>query len=217
MGLITDSNGMQYVTEDTTTSHKIETGDSIKVKQVLDDATVEAVTNVCGITPDYAQENFKLFLMFLSCLFAMTAQFYPIPFPKSRPLLGVCCASYGILSMVLQFIITYIDKDTILQTKTSEKYPVELRIRTSFPRFQEEFILTVQKRHYISPKDASQEAKSKQSDISTVRMYVGRYFTDQGEFDEARFHYDVKTHIDKLLKGAAQREYTMSFNSKKSD
>lgn len=206
--------------------HKIETGDSIKVKQVLDDSTVEAVRDM-GYTPDYKTENLKLLLMFLSCLFAMTAQFYPIPFPASRPLLGVCCASYGLLSLVLQFIITYIDGDTILQTQRADKSEKgEIRVRTSFPRFQEEFILTVQKRSYTSPappassqtnllNDADTQAaavklrEQKQGDISAVKMYVGRYFTEAGEFAEARFHADVKAHITRLEKGQAPREYSL--------
>ncbi len=97
----------------------IETGDSVKVKQVLDDATIEAVKEA-GYDINYSSENLKLILMFLSCVSAMIAQFYPIPFPKSRPLLGVCCACYFILSTVLQFIITFVDKDTIIITKPNK-------------------------------------------------------------------------------------------------
>lgn len=96
--------------------HIIETGDSVKVKQVLDDATLEAVTNA-GYIINYHSENVKLFLMFLSCVAAMVAQFYPIPFPQSRPLLGVCCALYFILSTVLQYIMSFVDRDTIIITK----------------------------------------------------------------------------------------------------
>lgn len=205
------------VAVDDVAPHKIETGDSIKVKQVLDDATVEAVQDM-GYLPDYKLENLKLLLMLLSCLFAMTAQFYPIPFPSSRPLLGVCCASYGLLSLVLQFIITYIDGDTILQTKKGDKAgQMELRVRTSFPRFQEEFTLIVQNRNYIAPPAKEAEAfpkDQKQGVISAVRMYVGRYFTDNGEFAEARFHADVKAHIAKLERGAAPREYALPADSK---
>lgn len=96
--------------------HVIETGDSVKVKQVLDDATMETIREA-GYNVNYASENLKLLLMFLSCVSAMVAQFYPLPFPKSRILLGVCCAAYFILSSILQFIITFVDKDTILMTK----------------------------------------------------------------------------------------------------
>jgi signal peptidase complex subunit 2 len=106
--------------------HIIETGDSVKVKQVLDDATVEAVTEA-GYKINYHSENLKLLFMFLSCVSAMVAQFYPLPFPQSRPLLGLCCAIYFILSTVLQYIVSFVDRDTIIITKpdkvlTSKSY-----------------------------------------------------------------------------------------------
>ena len=73
----------------------------------------------------------------------------------------------------------------------------------------------MQKRDYKPPvgKERDQEPKSKQRDISTVKMYVGRYFTFEGEFDEERFHYDVSQHIKKLENGTAQREYSLSVKS----
>lgn len=96
--------------------HVIETGDSVKVKQVLDDSTMAAVVDA-GFEANYSWENFKLFLMFLSCVFAMLAQFYPMPFPDSRLLLAVCCGLYFIISTVLQCIVVFVDKDTIMFTK----------------------------------------------------------------------------------------------------
>ena len=122
----------------------IETGDSVKVKQVLDDATTETYVNEGVFEPNYVWENIKLVLMFLSCVFAMVAQFYPIPFPSSRPLLGVCCAMYFVLSSVLQFMITYIDKDIILVSKPEKSTGKTILVRTNFPRFQEYFTLVVQ-------------------------------------------------------------------------
>lgn len=49
-----------------------------------------------------------------------------------------------------------------------------MEIRTSFPRFQEYFTLIVQF------KGKPNERKT------TAKMYVGRYFTEKGEFDEVR-------------------------------
>jgi signal peptidase complex subunit 2 len=115
--VIVEDDGEEVVYTELPQPHVIETGDSVKVKQVLDDATTEILTNDAGFIPNYNWDNLKLLLMFLSCVFAMLAQFYPIPFPASRPLLGVCCAMYFILSTVLQFMITYIDKDIILMSK----------------------------------------------------------------------------------------------------
>ncbi|RYH20957.1 hypothetical protein EON65_21970 [archaeon] len=99
--------------------HIIETGDSVKVKQVFDDCIMETITDA-GYAANYSWENFKLLLMFVSCVFALVAQFYPMPFPSSRPLLAVCCVMYFIISSVLQFIVTFIDKDTIMFTKPNE-------------------------------------------------------------------------------------------------
>jgi signal peptidase complex subunit 2 len=84
-----------------------------------------------GYSPNYSWENLKLLLMFLSCVFALVAQFYPLPFPKSRPLLGACCAAYFILSTILQFMITYIDKDSIMIIKPNEVVNDHLPPKTS--------------------------------------------------------------------------------------
>ncbi len=104
------------VYEDAPEPFIIETGDSVKVKQVLDDSTMAAIVEA-GYEADYSWENSKLLLMFLACVFAMVAQFYPMPFPSSRVLLAVCCAGYFIVSTVLQYIVTFVDKDTIMFIK----------------------------------------------------------------------------------------------------
>jgi hypothetical protein len=49
-----------------------------------------------------------------------------------------------------------------------------MRIRTTFPRFQEYFTLIVQ-------------FKDLSSSCTTGKMYVGKYFTAKGEFDEVTF------------------------------
>lgn len=46
-----------------------------------------------------------------------------------------------------------------------------MRIRTTFPRFQEYFTLII-------------EPKTSTSPSKTGKMYVGKYFTAKGEFDE---------------------------------
>lgn len=126
----------------------IETGDSVKVKQVLDECVTEAIKKG-GYQINYNLENLKLFLMFVCCVFAMLAQFYPSPFPQNLSLLGVCCGrsgappapqpneppeppnerplflhtfSYFALSTIVQGIVTFVEKDRIIVTKASEVY-----------------------------------------------------------------------------------------------
>ncbi len=82
-----------------------------------------------------------------------------------------------------------------------------MSIRTSFPRFQEYFTLIVQ---FKDP--------SKSQQLTTAKMYVGKYFTSAGEFDEVRdipvcqllfddlltqegFARDVKRHVEKFVAG----------------
>lgn len=47
-----------------------------------------------GYDEDHTLNNAKLSVMALACVFAVTAQFWPQPFPESRALLAVCCARY---------------------------------------------------------------------------------------------------------------------------
>ena len=104
------------VYEEVPEPHIIETGDSVKVKQVLDEATVAALQDL-AYEADWSWDNFKLLLMFVACVFALVAQFAPIPFPKSRPIVAVCCGFYFVISSVLQYFISYVDKETIMFLK----------------------------------------------------------------------------------------------------
>lgn len=187
----------ELVVEEVASPHIIETGDQVKVKQVLDDALMATVVDY-GLEANYSWENLKLLLMFLSCVFAMVAQFYPLPFPTSRPLLFVCCACYFLISGILQAMVILIDKDTIMFTKPKPGViEHDLRIRTTFTRFQDFYHFIIQY------KDPSMESKQ-----TTGKMYVGKYFTAKGEFDEDGFASDVKRHLEQFLKGNfAEIEY----------
>jgi Microsomal signal peptidase 25 kDa subunit (SPC25). len=108
---------------------QVDTGDIIKLKQILDETVANTFLSEntleghdpraknIGLVEDHKLNNIKLILMTVACIFAMIAQFSPLPFPESRPLLGICCAVYFMLSGVLQLITTFLDKDCILITK----------------------------------------------------------------------------------------------------
>ena len=55
--------------------------------------------------------------MFLSCLVGCVAQFYPLPFPDNRYLLGACFFLYFALSGLYQYYIWYIERDYIFSSK----------------------------------------------------------------------------------------------------
>jgi signal peptidase complex subunit 2 len=98
---------------------QVDTGDMIKVKQVLDEGVAASLLEYL---PEHTMwDNLKLFLMFIACAFAMTAQFAPLPFPESRWILGGCGAIYFIISAILQLIQSFIDGDAILWTRPMDE------------------------------------------------------------------------------------------------
>ncbi|CAM9841103.1 unnamed protein product [Choristocarpus tenellus] len=72
---------------------RVELGDSIKMKQVIDEAIVKAAIDM-GYEEDHFINNVKLAVMTLACVFALVAQFWPQPFPESRLMLAICCGRF---------------------------------------------------------------------------------------------------------------------------
>lgn len=186
---------------------QVDLGDMVKLKQVLDESVAAAVLE--HLPEDYAWDNSKLIIMFLSCCFAMIAQFAPIPFPDSRPILGICGSLYFALSGVLQFFATFIDKDTILWTqkltkenkkegviyKNKDLEKCGVQVRSSLPRFSEWFTVTLQ----FHMKDAS----SNPPPAVSQTWSVGQFFDKEGYFDEM----GLSLEIDKLFTRFDERKY----------
>ncbi|GFH54379.1 signal peptidase complex subunit 2 [Chaetoceros tenuissimus] len=199
---------------------QVDTGDIIKLKQILDETV--ANTFLCentleghdprakniGLTEDHKLNNIKLLLMITACLFACGAQFSPVPFPESRPILGFCCAIYFMLSGVLQFIQTFIDKDCILLTKAIKdgetsgdnlkKNPnltkYGLRIRSIFPKFSEFYTVRIE---YQGMED---------SPFVKHTWSVGQFFDKEGMFDEYGLQYEVEALYRRFESGKFDKE-----------
>lgn len=155
--------------------------------------------------------------MLASCVFAMIAQFAPLPFPESRPVLGVCGSLYFILSGLLQFIITYIDKDAILWTtaetatddddtdgdnRTVIKHkqtgePCAVCVRSNFPRFSEFYTVTMEL--LVPVKDGS--SKTVTGPSVTQTWSVGQFFDKEGYFYEVGIMEETKLLLERLEAG----------------
>eukprot|EP00544_Gedaniella_sp_CCMP2646_P008565 CAMPEP_0202480020 /NCGR_PEP_ID=MMETSP1361-20130828/175_1 /ASSEMBLY_ACC=CAM_ASM_000849 /TAXON_ID=210615 /ORGANISM="Staurosira complex sp., Strain CCMP2646" /LENGTH=214 /DNA_ID=CAMNT_0049107409 /DNA_START=37 /DNA_END=681 /DNA_ORIENTATION=- len=172
---------------------QVDVGDMIKLKQILDETVASAILDC--LQENYSWDNVKLGLMTLACVFAMVAQFAPISFPESRPLLGVCCCIYFMLSGVLQFITTFIDKDCILITKPREesknadlqKYGV--RVRSGLPRFSEFFTVILE---YQGMPDSPTVEQT---------WSVGQFFDVEGMFDEVGLMNEIEKLYERLEAG----------------
>ena len=89
---------------------KVAIGDTNNMKRMLDETIVMAVHSHTTLVEDLSYGNLKLAIMFVSCVFACIAQFYPLQFPDSRLLLAVCVVVYFGLSSVLQYFTWFTDK-----------------------------------------------------------------------------------------------------------
>mmetsp|Transcript_14607 Transcript_14607/g.21464 ORF Transcript_14607/g.21464 Transcript_14607/m.21464 type:complete len:231 (+) Transcript_14607:131-823(+) len=194
---------------------QVDTGDIVKLKQILDETVAntflventleghdERARNI-GLEEDHRLNNMKLILMFVACVFAMMAQFSPLPFPESRIVLGSCCAAYFILSGVLQLMTTFWDKDCILITKVMPKKDVPksfiaknpklmeygLRLRTIFPKCSEFYSVVVE---FEGLQDSPFVKKT---------WSVGQFFDKEGMFDEYGLQYEVEALFRKFANG----------------
>ena len=172
---------------------QVDLGDMVKLKQILDEAVAASILE--KLEEDYRLDNFKLAIMVLACLFAVVAQFAPVPFPESRPLLGVCCCCYFILSGVLQLITTFIDMDSILLTKplasckNKDLQKHGVRVRTQFPRFSEFYTVILE---FQGREDSS---------LVEQRWSVGQFFDKEGMFDEIGLQNEVEALYLRLEQG----------------
>lgn len=176
---------------------QVDLGDMVKLKQILDESVAAALLDKF-LEEDYRLDNIKLLIMVVACIFAVIAQFAPIPFPESRPVLGICCCCYFILSGVLQLITTFIDKDSILLTKplSAEKTKNKdlqthgVRVRSQFPRFSEFYTIILE----YQGREESPSVEQKWS--------VGQFFDKEGMFDEVGLQMEVEKLFLRLDKGS---------------
>jgi len=187
---------------------QVDVGDMMKVKQILDETV--AATILEQIDEDYHFDNFKLVIMAVGCMFAMVAQFAPLPFPESRMIIAVCVASYFVLSGVLQLITTIIDQDCILVTqqlpkdgkkedptdsdiigrtivrkapkaiKNKDLFKYGVRVRSQFPRFSEWYTIVLE------------FEQKKDTPCVEQKWSVGQFFDKEGMFDEIGLQLEVE-------------------------
>lgn len=197
---------------------QVDLGDMVKMKQVLDEGVAGAILE--QVEEDFVWDNFKLGLMATACLFAMIAQFAPVPFPESRPILGVCGSVYFILSGILQFITSFIDQDAILLTKpltTQDKKSKNadlskygIRVRSSIPRFSEWYtvILELRMEDPNKNKNIKQSTPFEPPQVQQV-WSVGQFFDKEGFFDEV----GLTQEIEKLFKRLESADYDTALDS----
>ena len=197
---------------------QVDLGDMIKLKQVLDEAVAAAVLE--RIEEDYGWDNIKLGLMTAACGFAIVAQFAEtiftqVPFPDSRPILGLCCCCYFVLSGILQLITIFVDQDSILLTKPKLSSKNEdlkrygIRVRSQFPSFTEYFTIVLEYQ-----KGSSEDTNSGPSYVKQ-RWSVGQFFDKEGFFDEVGLSVEIGKLFNRLEDGTYDNDKALTEAEKK--
>jgi len=201
---------------------QVDLGDMVKLKQVLDESVAGALLENQKLPEDHVWDNWKLGIMTAACCFAMFAQFAPIPFPESRPVLGICGSLYFALSGVLQLMATFVDRDAILWTlpvssegsssssakkdstkttyKNKELMKFGLKVRSSLPRFSEWYTVTIE----IQP--SKKDNPKKPPRFVQQKWSVGQFFDKEGYFDEV----GLSMELDKLFERLDQGKYDVA-------
>merc|ERR1711871_1225195 len=159
----------------------INLGDTLTIKRLLDEATASTMENL-QYPPDNSLSNVQLFWGVNAVLIAPLAHFYPLPFPASRTILFICCVCYFFCYGILQIITAFIEKDNILFTKAktgSAAGSPGLAIKTNLPRFDDNFMLTI-------------EQRCKGGQCEVMEKSITKWFDASGYFHEDSFTEDVK-------------------------
>ena len=193
---------------------QVDVGDVIKLKQVLDETVAAALLDPDGpaLAEDQRSDNIKLVIMLLACSFAFVAQFAPLPFPESRPVLGLCCTAYFILSGILQLVTTFYDRDSIMATNPVEKakYPAKngdvekygIRVRTQLPRFSEYYTVILEFQQYGGGKGKGGAAAAAAPGPYVSKTWsVGNFFDVDGFFAEDILMDEVEKVYDTFCQG----------------
>ncbi|KAL4521568.1 hypothetical protein Ndes2437B_g07855 [Nannochloris sp. 'desiccata'] len=135
--------------------------------------------------------DIKIALGALACIVACIGQFYPGKLPDTFYPVLACVVSYFTLSLALTVYTTFIEKDTIAQTRGK----ADLIIRSKMPRFQDVYTLGI--RPQGSKADSAEEVKLASS--------VGSYFDSEGVLAVDLFKAEVSDLLERLLAASSSR------------
>jgi hypothetical protein len=137
---------------------------------------------------DLSWGNMKMAIMIVSCAAALVSQFYPLPFPDNRMLLGVCVVIYFVLSGVLQFMVMFLDRDVMYRSLPAP--PGEFGageravLRTSLPKGQATYSLTVELPQGVV--------------VWTHAVSIGNYYTSAGTLVPERVRKDIEAIVESV-------------------
>jgi len=193
------------------------------MKRMLDDAAIKVLLDTNGLAyeEDTGLSNVKLIVGFAGVGASLVSHVYPATFPKNWWVLLACCAFYFICSGILQFLLSFVELESILLLKgkvgVDGKRAVGVNVSSHFPKYQEEYTIGISPLPSGSlglawaPKfQPLERGKGNQLAHGQRLWIVSEFFDDEGCFFEDLFCEAVRTFVQEF-------EGLKSTGSKKQD
>lgn len=145
----------------------------------LTDCTLQLLNAKSVLKQNNTTSNIKLLAMALACAAALSAQFYPLPFEKSRYFVGAGITLYFFFSACTQYITSFVEKDKVFESRPTSQGEVYV-VRTIFPRGTDIYTVKVEKNN---------------QEIAQYETSVGRYFNTKGELCKDPIFNDLKSKL----------------------
>jgi signal peptidase complex subunit 2 len=158
--------------------------DNSALKQALDDAATKYLTEDLDYVEDHSIINWKIILGSIGCILALIAQFYPAPFPDNKIVLIICASGYFICSSILQYIVSFMQKDSFLIASLPKDSKV-LVASSHMAKYSPDYTLTL---------------KFKGSDRSEqITKPVTAWFDEDGVLVQKNIEKDVQSVLNQLV------------------
>ncbi|CAG8483703.1 5521_t:CDS:2 [Ambispora leptoticha] len=182
-----------------------------ELKNACDDHVQKYLTTKAQYCQHHVHTDVKLFLGYVSCVFALVGGSYTYftPFQESKDVTLVCVIAYLILNTLMVAYSLFVEKDTIFvgcpmgMDKNSEKYH-KLIIHTTTKRYSDIYNITFEVKH---KNDASRASSSiNNSNVYTISRSYGGWFDVNGVLDTEIFEKVLAEGIRVALSGEKPHE-----------
>ncbi|RUP43598.1 hypothetical protein BC936DRAFT_136963 [Jimgerdemannia flammicorona] len=174
---------------------RVNRGSLTDLKNAVDDHLKKFLTTNQGYTENHLHIDIKLFLGYLSCLFAAIGSWYGYvhSFDDSRTITAVCVGAYFFLNVILFLYTTFVEKDTVfvgVKRDPVSKSPIEiLTISANMKRYSHIYELT-----FASERPASSKASPSKY---LLESSFGEWFDEDGVLHEPELERDLKDALEK--------------------
>jgi len=140
----------------------------------------------------------KIALGLLAVGLALTAQFYPAPYPENKTVLALCIAGYCALNLALQYITSFVENGVVLFTKPDPgagKAAVAARglaVRVTMKRFAETCDVSVMR---------ADARRADHPDTVTETLRVCEFIYEDGVVAEDKFRNAVEALVERFERG----------------